>query len=325
MLLDILLVAAGLALLLKGGDLLVVGAVGVAERLGVSPLFVGVVLVGMGTSAPELFASIEAVRQGAPGMAWGNIVGSNVANTLLILGAAALMAPFPVERGPLWRDGGVGLLASLLLLWFARAGVSLWEGGVLLAALGGYFLYVFRTERTTPATTGLGDKAAAFEQWHPDLHASGRSAFLRAAVKTLFGIAIVIGGGYLLVDGARGLAQAMGASDTLIGLTVVAIGTSLPELATTVIAARKGEGGIAFGNVLGSNIYNILAIGGTTGVLAPGSLPAELRLAELSLLAVTAFVLMIFARTGHRFVRWEGAALMAGYAAYLVYAISRAA
>ena len=322
MLLTLFLFLIGLGLLVVGGDLLVRGSVRVAERLGMSDLLVGLVLVGFGTSSPELFASIEAVRVGSPEIAWGNVVGSNIANVLLILGAAALIAPYPVARGPLWRDGGAGLIAAALLFVFALGGVSGLEGGVLLAALIGYLLYAYLSERRASQSTGLGDKAAGFELVDTQVHSRGRSAAWLDALLLIGGLALIIGGGTLLIDAAREIALSLGMSETLVGLTVVAIGTSAPELATSVIAARKGEGDIAFGNVVGSNIYNILAIGGVTAVLAPGSLPLSMTRLELPLLVAAALVLLVVARTGYRFSRWEGAVLVLGYAAYLALTIS---
>ena len=313
MALDIASILGGLVLLFFGGDLLVRGSVRLAERMGVSPLFVGLVLVGFGTSAPELFASIEAVRIGAPAIAWGNVVGSNIANTLLILGVAAIVAPFPVSRGTLWRDGGFGLAAAALLLVFAPAGVSRPVGLVLIAILVAYLTYAYVSERRQPALVNAGGPTPP----------SGGGVGVDLGT-TLGGLVLIIIGGNILVGGARDVAASFGLSDTLIGLTIVAIGTSAPELATSVVAARKGQGGIAFGNVLGSNIYNILAIGGTTAVLAPSSLPSEMVTVELPLLVVVAVGLLVFGRTGHRFTRWEGLALVAAYAGYLTFAILRA-
>ncbi len=324
MLLDILGIIGGLALLFLGGDLLVRGSVRLATRFGVSPLFVGLVLVGFGTSAPELFASVEAVRVGAPAIAWGNVVGSNIANTLMVLGAAAAISAFPVERGPLWRDGGFGLAAAIILFGFAFMGVPLIAGILLLAVLTAYLVFAWRQERVAAASTGVGDKAAALELADPGVHPARAGNVLIDSAFTLGGLALIIVGGSLLVSGARDLALLLGMSDTLVGLTIVAIGTSAPELATSVIAARKGEGGIALGNVLGSNIYNILAIGGVTAVLAPGSLPASMIAVELPILIGAAILLMVFARTGHKFSRWEGFAMMALYVGYLVWAVMSA-
>ncbi|MGB3724042.1 MAG: calcium/sodium antiporter [Pacificimonas sp.] len=321
MLLDILGIVGGLALLFLGGDLLVRGSVRLATRFGVSPLFVGLVLVGFGTSAPELFASIEAVRVGAPAIAWGNVIGSNIANTLLVLGAAAIIAEFPVERGPLWRDGGFGLVAAIILFGFAFSGMPGYAGALLLAVLAVYLVFAWRQEKARTYRTASGDRVEMGEVVDPVMDVEGGGNPLIDTLLTVGGLALIIVGGNILVSGARDIALLLGLSETLVGLTIVAIGTSAPELATSVVAARKGEGGLAFGNVLGSNIYNILAIGGVTAVLAPGSLPREMIAVELPLLIAAAAVMMVFARTGHKFSRWEGAVMLLAYGGYLVWAV----
>lgn len=320
MLLAAFALIAGIALLVVGGDLLVRGASHIAARAGVSDLLVGLVLVGFGTSAPELFASIEAVRVGSPGIAWGNVVGSNIANVLLILGAAALIRPFPVGRGALWRDGGAGLVAAGALMLFAATGVGRVDGAILVAVLVAYLFLAYRWETKAALSSAAGDKRAAAELTDPGI-ADRSGSVWRDVLVFIGGLVLIILGGTILIDGARTIAAGLGLSETLIGLTIVAAGTSAPELATSVVAARRGKGDIAFGNVVGSNIYNILAIGGVTAILAPGSLPPEMIGRELPLLLVAAAVLMLFGRTGHRFSRWEGALLVAGYAAYLAYIV----
>lgn len=312
MVLDIALIVGGLVLLFYGGDLLVRGSVSLAERLGVSPLFVGLVLVGFGTSAPELFASIEAVRVDAPAIAWGNVVGSNMANTLLILGLAAVVAPFPVARATTWRDGGFGLGAAAVLLALAVIGMPRAAGVVMLVLLVLYLVYAYVSDRRL----GVDEPT----ETPPPIEGG---VWADTGV-TVGGLVLIVVGGTILVSGARDVASTFGLSDTLIGLTIVAIGTSAPELATSVVAARKGQGAIAFGNVLGSNIYNLLAIGGVTAILAPGSVPSEMVPVELPLLVVGGLVLVVFARTGHRFTRAEGLTLLLAYAGYLVFAVLRA-
>ncbi|MBV7255668.1 calcium/sodium antiporter [Pacificimonas sp. WHA3] len=324
MILDIVAILGGLVLLFVGGDFLVRGSVNLATRMGVSPLFVGLVLVGFGTSAPELFASIEAVRVGAPAIAWGNVVGSNIANVLLVLGAAAAVAAFPIERGPLWRDGGFGLVAAIILFAFAFSGAPAIMGWILLGILSVYLVYAWRSERTHAHSTGAGDRAAAGEMVHVDIPDARPKSLFADIGFTVGGLLLIIFGGNILVAGARDVALILGLSDALVGLTIVAIGTSAPELATSVVAARKGEGGIAFGNVLGSNIYNILGIGGVTALLAPGSLPASMVPVELPLLIAASILMIVFARTGHKFSRWEGFAMLSLYVGYLVWAVLNA-
>ncbi|MCJ7420501.1 calcium/sodium antiporter [Sphingomicrobium astaxanthinifaciens] len=314
-----LLLLGGLALLIVGGDLLVRGAVRIAERMGLSPMLIGLTIVGMGTSMPELAASVQAALAGSPGIALGNIVGSNIANSLLILGVAAAVSPFVVPRGVLWRDGGMGALAALALLVAGHvAGLSRPVGLALVLAMIGYVLLAYRQEKAATVHGAVYDKAAAFEGVDPAVGAvpdrSGHPAV--AAVQFIAGLGLIIGGGSLLVDAAITIASDLGVGDDVIGLTVVAVGTSLPELVTSAIAAFKRQGEIALGNVLGSNIYNILFIGGVTGMVAPTKIPAGILGFDLPLLLGIALLVMVFAYTGGRLRRSEGAALVAGYAAY---------
>lgn len=304
----VLCLVAGLALLITGGDLLVRGAVRLAGRLGVSPLVIGLTLVGFGTSTPELVASVQAALVGAPGLAYGNIVGSNIANILLILGAAALLHPVSVPQPVLRRDGTMMLVATLAFAALAWAmPVTRLLGGALVCALVVYIVLTVRQERRR-----FAEDAATAER---DPQAQGGLA--GPALLALGGLAMVLTGGVLLVDGAVGLARALGWSETLIGLTVVAIGTSAPELITSVVAALRRQGDVAFGNVVGSNIYNILGIGGATALVAPGAIPADLLLGDVPVMVLAALALMIFAWTNRRISSGEGAGLLMAYALYL--------
>jgi cation:H+ antiporter len=319
---NLILLIPGLLLLIGGGELLVRGAVRIAERLRLSPMLIGLTIVGMGTSMPELATSVQAALAGSPGIAVGNIVGSNLANLLLILGLAALLAPIAVAQGTLWRDGGVGVAATIGLIAF---GVTLGLGRVaallFLAAIAGYIFYAYRQEKAGAAHTAAYDKAAAAEAVDPaliaDQHSTG--SLLVPALLFLVGLGLIIGGGVLLVQGAIGIAQAFGVSDTVIGLTVVAVGTSFPELVTSVVAALKRQGDIALGNVLGSNIYNILFIGGVTGLVSPGEVPASILGFDLWLLLAASLGVMLFAWTGGRLSRREGLVLVAAYGLYLAF------
>lgn len=313
----------GLVALLIGGELLVRGAVGLAEKAGVTPLVVGLVIVGFGTSAPELVASVEAARAGSPAIAWGNIVGSNIANSLLILGAAALLAPIAVRAGSALRDSGVALVASLVLIAMVVTGLAnFWIGAAMAAALLGYIAYCYREERVSPPEVvhnAPHDRSAALELADSQLH-SGEAGWTKPVLLTLAGLALLVAGGRFLVTGAIDLARVAGLSETLIGLTIVAIGTSLPELVTSLVAARKGQPEVAFGNVVGSNIYNIMGIGGVTMMVAPGAIPANLWPFDLGIMAAAAvaIVLMILASRG--IGRLMGGALFSAYAGFLVLA-----
>jgi cation:H+ antiporter len=314
----------GLLLLLAGGELLVRGAVQVATRLGVSPLVIGLTLVGFGTSTPELVTSLQAAAADAPGIAFGNIVGSNIANILLIVGAAALLSPIVVASAALKRDGlamlGVAVVFAGLAAVAPLGGVV---GALFLAALALYVLLAFRQERAAaPADHGaVHDKSLALQEADPALTPSAPGPSLPVSLLTaVAGLALVVLGGRLLVEGAVDLARGFGISETVIGLTIVAAGTSMPELVTSIVAARRRQGDVAFGNIVGSNIYNILGIGGATMLMAPGAVPEEIVRFDNPVMVGVSALLVIFAWTGLRIARREGLVLLAGYAGY-VYAI----
>ena len=319
MLTPLLLLLAGFVILIVGGELLVRGAVRVAERAGMSELLIGLTIVGFGTSAPELVASVEAARAGSPGIAWGNIVGSNLANSLLILGAASLILPVVVPRGPLWRDGGLALVASVVLwLVASTTGITVAIGIAFLVLLLAYLVYAYRAEKTLPAgASALHEKAEALEV--SDTHLHDVQPLWRSILVLVFGIILIVLGGRWLVDGAVELARLIGMSEAVIGLTVIAIGTSLPELVTSVIAAYKGASAVALGNVLGSNIFNLLLIGGVTAMIAPGTIPGEITDFGLPVLIAASVLLLMFAATGRKITRWEGAILLVTYLVLLIY------
>lgn len=273
---DILMVLLGLAALLAGGGWLVSGAVGVAARLGLSPLVIGVTLVGMGTSMPELLTSLRAAQAGAPDIALGNVIGSNIANILLILGATALVAPVAFSA-TIWRRDGLMLLAltAFATIWIAVEGGLGRMGGVLF--LGVFVLWLVQQLRF-----GAPDEDV------PDTLPVGRAALLLAV-----GFAGVLFGAEMLVRGAIGLARGAGISEAVIGLTVVAVGTSLPELATSLMAARAGRSDMALGNLLGSNVFNLLGILGLTAVISP--LAADVRIVTVDVWVMFGAVLVLMA------------------------------
>ncbi|WP_430387044.1 calcium/sodium antiporter [Blastomonas fulva] len=317
----------GLVLLIGGGDILVRGAVRIAERLRLSPMLIGLTVVGMGTSMPELAASVQASLAGSPGIALGNIVGSNIANALLILGAAALIAPIAVQSKALWRDGGVATLAAMALLAAgASVGLSRAAGFAFLCAMAGYIYFAYRQERAGAPHGAAYDRAIAMEEVDPALVPHDKPTASLATALALFavGLALIVAGGVVLVDAAIQIAQQLGISDAVIGLTIVAVGTSFPELVTSVIAAYRRQGDIALGNVLGSNIYNILFIGGITGVVAPTAVPASIMGFDLWVLLATSVLVMVLALTGRRLGRIEGLTLVAAYCVYLGYTVSLA-
>jgi cation:H+ antiporter len=327
---DVALIGGGLVLLIGGGELLVRGAVQAAERLGVSPLLIGLTLVGFGTSTPELVTSVQASLIGSPGIAVGNIVGSNIANILVILGISAVITPVAVASSALKRDGTIMLATAVLL-----AAVSFimpldrLVGATFVALLVGYLWFAIRTERLQTEGHGAAyDKAAAVEGTIQHMEGAievdgGKprpGSLLVPLGIALAGLVLVVFGGRLLVQGAVALARDLGISETVIGLTIVAIGTSMPELVTSVIAALRKQSEVAIGNVIGSNIYNVLGIGGVTALIAPTVVPPEIaRFDNLVMVGVSALCLLL-AWTGSRVQRWEGAVLLAGYGLYL-YAI----
>lgn len=327
MTLTILTLVGGLVLLVLGGELLVRGSVRVAEKLGVSPLLIGLTLVGFGTSTPELVTSIEASLIGSPGIAVGNIVGSNIANILLILGLSAIIFPLSVSGLALKRDGSLVILTAVLMTVAGfTLGLNLWTGVVFVAGLIGYVLFAYRQERSSTTVAAEGhtaafDRAEAFEQADPDLRprapAAGGLSWALPILMAVAGLAIIIFGGRILVDSAVGLARALGLSEAVIGLTIVAVGTSLPEFVTSILAAIRRQTDIAVGNVLGSNIYNVLGIGGVTGLIAPTGFPAEMLQLDLFVMIAASVLLFLFALNG-RISRWEGGLMLAGYVAYVV-------
>lgn len=322
MMTSLLILVVGLVIMIIGGELLVRGAVRIAERLGMSELLIGLTIVGFGTSTPELVASVEASLAGSPGIAWGNIVGSNITNALLILGAASIILPVAVARGPLWRDGGLALLASGLLWVVAtsESGITRGFGGFFLILIVAYLGYAYYAERTQPVgATALHEKAEALEV--ADSHLHDREPLWKSLLILAVGLILIVAGGMWLVQGAVELARAIGMSEAVIGLTIIAIGTSMPELVTSLIAAYRGSSAVALGNVLGSNIFNLLFIGGVTAVIAPGPMPAEITNFSLPILLATSVLLMIFAATGRRITRGEGAILVAIFFGQLVYNI----
>ncbi|MEO0420494.1 MAG: sodium:calcium antiporter [Pseudomonadota bacterium] len=299
----ILLSLAGLVGLALGGELLVRGAVGIAQKLGVSTLFTGLVIVGFATSMPEMVASVQAALKGSPQIAWGNVVGSNLANTLMILGVSALVMPIALTGGGR-RDAVVALLATLLLWGLAASGLGArWIGFALLFGILAYIVWRYKY----PGQTAVDDA---------DTDDDVKTVV--AVVQFLAGLGVLVAGGQALVEGAIGLATIFRVPETVIGLTVVAVGTSLPELAASIAAALRGKSALALGNVVGSNIYNILLIGGATMSLAPQPLPGSLAGTQMMLLTASAVLvlgLLWFAKSIGRVV---GGALVAIFAANVV-------
>ena len=300
--------AGGLLLLVAGGEAVVRGAASLGMRIGLSALATGLTIVAFGTSAPELVVNLGAAARGVSDLAVGNVVGSNIANIGLVLGLSALVRPLTLDvkviRNDIWFMIGTAVLAGIFL---AADTMTRWEGVILVALVIAYTAYNLR------AADRAGERSKrSFEDALPREH-QGWWIDLALVLGGLVGLAV---GGQLFVNGAVELATALGMSTAVIGLTVVAIGTSLPELATTAIAAYRGHGDMAIGNVVGSNIFNILSVLGITAVVFPVS-PGDIGNADLAMFLGSALVLLRFITTGSRMDRWEGAVLFVGFCAYL--------
>lgn len=313
-----ILVLGGLVLLAIGGELLVRGAVGMAHILRISPLLAGLTIVGFGTSAPELATSLLAAFDESPGIALGNVIGSNISNILLILGLSALILPLTVQQDSFRRDS-IALAGSTVLCAVAVAlgTVGLGMGLILLASLVVYIVWAYRSERQPGDVEGERQIAEAADT-APRTHNPWMLSLMIIA-----GLAAAIFGARLLVDGAVQLASAAGLSEAVIGLTIVAIGTSLPELIACMIAVARKHPDVALGNVVGSNIYNLLGILGITAIVHPLEVPAEIIRYDIwALLGATA-LLLVQLRSGWQISRREGAVLALLFVAYTVFLILR--
>jgi cation:H+ antiporter len=313
---DLVLLAGGLVALLIGGEVLVRGASRMAALVGISPLIVGLTVVSFGTSAPELAVSLQAVFAGYAGLTVGNIIGSNIYNVLLVLGASALIAPLLVQQQLIRLDVPLMIGASLVFWAVSLDGlITTAEGALMLALLAVYLLIVWRVSRR--------EKAAVLAEYEQEFGyqpaARRRSLAINATLIAAGVLLLVIGAGWL-VEGAVSVARGLGVSDLLIGLTIVAIGTSLPELTTSVVAAIRGERDIAVGNVVGSNIFNILSVLALTSIVSPIGLavsPDALALDLPFMLMVAVACLPLFA-TGRVIARREGGFLLAYGVLYTV-------
>ena len=314
--LDLVLVLMGIGLLTAGGEALIRGALGAANRLGISPLLSGLLIVGFGTSMPELVVSLDAAVHQLPDLAIGNVVGSNIANILLILGLCALLTPMAVKPLALYRDSVVMVGASVLFLWLARdallgrAGGALFLGGLLV-----YLVWAYRSEVIHGAPGGEVHAAEAGE-----LEALPRSTML-TVLAIIVGLILLIVGSRVLLTGAVGIANHWGVSQAVIGLTLVAVGTSLPELTVSVMAALRRHADVAIGNILGSNIFNLLGILGVAALTQPLIVNARILQFDQWIMLGAALVLPWFLHTGRRLGRAEGAVLLGGYVVYLWYGL----
>lgn len=316
MLIQLLLLALGLVILVLGADWLVRGASRLALSFGISPLVIGLTIVAFGTSAPEMAVSVKSAWVGQADIALGNVVGSNIFNVLGILGLSALVAPLIVDQKMVRFDVPIMIGVSVLALAFGLDGtIARWEGGVLFAGIVGYTVFLIRQSRR---------ESRAIEKEYADEFGGGaaaRSSPVMNVVLIVLGLVLLVLGARLLVDSAIAIARHFGVSELIIGLTIVACGTSLPELATSVLAAWKGERDIAVGNVVGSNIFNILAVLGMSSLVSPvGVAESVLRFDIPVMIAVAVSCLPIFF-AGHQIKRWEGGLFVFYYVAYTAYLV----
>lgn len=328
MLLNALWIVVGVVLVLWGADRLTEGAVSVAERLRVPQIVIGLTIVALGTSMPELCVSVVSALKGTPDLAVGNVVGSNIFNALLIVGVAALVAPMTILRSTVFKDVPCALVASVVLLMMCQNDwvITRLDGAILFV----FFLVFMRLTIKGATSAQPAPQAAQGEttQGQTAQEAAADEASAKQPMKgwlaglwMVVGLAALIGGSNLFVGGATEVARALNVSDAVIGLTIVAGGTSLPELATSVVAAKKGNSGIAIGNVLGSNVLNILFILGLTGMISPMHIEGITNV-DLYMMLVSTILIWFFFFTKYTIERWEGAVLVLTFGGYMWYLLA---
>jgi len=312
MIVNVLFLVLGIVLLTGGGEALIRGSLAAAKSLGVSPLLSGLVIVGFGTSAPELVVSVNAALDGRPDIAIGNVVGSNIGNILLILGICALITPLAVKPLVLRRDAVTVVAASLLfLVLVGGSALGRADAAIFLFALGVYLVWAYWSERNHAAPSGELHKAEADE-----LSTVPKTA-LWTIVAVVAGLLLLISGSQVMLFGAIGIAEHLAVPEAVIGLTLVAVGTSLPELSISVIAAIRRHADVAVGNILGSNIFNVLGILGVSALLQP--LPVHARILQFDqwVMLGTSLLLLLFLYTGRCISRLEGGVLVVCYGIYI--------
>ena len=313
-----LLFAIGFVLLIKGADFLVDGASSLAKRFGISDLIIGLTIVSFGTSAPELIVNIMATLKGAGDVGIGNIVGSNISNIALILGISAMIYPLAVQKSTIKSEIPFNILSAILLFvlvnnFLGEGGVtqlSRIDGGILLLGFAAFFYYVFKLSKKNK------------ENLEEDK--TERMSLPSSVILIIVGIVALAYGGQWVVNGAVEIAKQLGLSEALIGLTIVAVGTSLPELAASAVAAYKKNSDIAIGNVVGSNLFNILWVLGLSAVISPIDFSPKMNV-DIGIFGLVAVLLFLFSAIGKKkeISRWKGAVFVLGYAAYVVFLVIR--
>lgn len=314
--LDVLRLFGGFVYLVLGGDLLVRGALGLSRRMAVSPIIVGLTVVAFGTSAPELVISVYATASGFPGVALGNVVGSNIANILLVLGVPALIRPILADRQAVGRHTGLMILISVIFVMMTWNGVvSRLDGALMLLMLVAMMVIVYQRRLAVPGLDIEDDE----DQYERVLGLP--SKVLSAVLFVALGVILLPLGADLTVDGATAIARRFSIPEVVIGSTVVALGTSLPELTTTVIAAFHRSSDIALGNVIGSNVFNILLVAGASALVAPLPVPAEFRQFDLWVMLGASLFLLVFVLFRLPINRLAGLVLASGYVGYIAFVI----
>ena len=307
MLIDIVIIVIGVVCVLKGADFLTEGAAALARRVNIPEIVIGLTIVAAGTSAPELFVSLVSALKGTPDLAVGNVVGSNTMNSMLIVGCAAMVAPMTISRSTVKKDIPFAVAASMVLMLLALNNfLGRFDGIVLLAGFVLFMVYSLRQ-----AKNGQDDTPTEAKQQNPWL----------SVLFIVLGLIGLVIGSNLFVDHASNLALSLGISEGVVGLTVVAGGTSLPELATSVVAARKGQSAIAIGNVIGSNVFNILLILGITATISPLEIEGITTI-DLAVMLLSVVLVWLFSRTRYTVERWEGALLLGLYLVYVGWLIT---
>lgn len=306
MLIEILLLLAGLLLVIYGADTLVEGASTIARKVGISEFVIGLTIVGFGTSCPELVVSLTGALQGNADISIGNVIGSNIFNVLLILGIISMISPVPITKSNSRRDIPITLLVTFLFAFFGMSGdgIGRVEGIIFLILFAAYIFTSFKSDSGTDAQADV-EEAKIKKIWI-------------AVLACIGGLAGLIFGGQLFVNNATEIASALGVSDKFIAITLLAGGTSLPELATCVVAARKGKHQLALGNILGSNVFNVLLILGSSAVITPLSF-AAIKLMDVAVVLLSVIMIWLATYTGKRNVldRWEGAVMTICYVGYI--------
>lgn len=305
---QVLLLIFGIVVVLKSADWLTNGAVGLATKLGISQIVIGLTIVAIGTSMPEFFVSIVSAIKVTPDLAVGNIVGSNIFNVLLIVGVAATVAPIAIQRATVRRDIPTAIVASIMLTFMMLDdNISRIDALILFAAFIAFIWITLRNSKND-----ANEKDASTEKVIPTW---------KSVLFIIFGLVGLVLGSNIFVDNASSLAHGWGISDAVIGLTIVAGGTSLPELATSAVAARKGDSGIAIGNVLGSNVFNILMILGLTGIISPMHIQ-NITYIDMAVMVISMALFWLFSFTKLRVERWEGCVLIACFLGYITWLVS---